>query len=32
MILLCKAGQPELVVRNALALPGLANFRLVGNP
>jgi hypothetical protein len=32
MILLCKAGQPELVVRNALALTGLANFRLVGKP
>jgi len=32
MILLCEAGQPELVVRNVLALTGLANFRLVGNP
>ena len=31
MILPCKTGQPEWVMRNALVLTALANFRVVGN-
>jgi hypothetical protein len=32
MILPCKTGQPEWVMRNALVLTALANFRVVGKP
>jgi len=31
MILPCKTGQPEWVMRNALVLTALANFRVVGH-